>query len=268
MSTCIQIIDGMVPGINRLVARSDRCPFWGTTIFGNTLIETKNCIKQWFESWLCFLKGTLMSYLEGWKIEVITSFAKESLFLCNSFEAFCYGFLMVFGILRWRWVSVLLIDSQPWWLFLTRGTERADGTVRSGDVRSFERLHHIEMEFSPTCGGDGMWWWKFSPFGFFTKLPWSKRWNGTFKNGPKGRGRCENRGGCVKPARWTWCTWATDKILKKSHPRFPRWWKQRSETTGIMRAGLEGWVEKKFQQKCQRGRFVVVEMTNTSKTGY
>ena len=33
MSTCIQIIEGMVPGINRLVARSDRCVWMQFDVF-------------------------------------------------------------------------------------------------------------------------------------------------------------------------------------------------------------------------------------------
>ena len=45
--------------------------------------------------------------------------------------------------------------------------------------------------------------------------------------------------------RWTWCTWATDKILKKSHPRWPM-----SQLSGLRGVGDGKEDQIFFAEKC------------------
>lgn len=98
----------------------------------------------------------------------------------------------------------------------------------------------------------------FTPRFLYTKPSWSKRNPLT-----KTKGRSNDAAAVDASLRWTWCTWATDKILKKSHQRWA------DASTFFQRGffwggvGMVGCGLRCYFRKMPKAD-VVVEMTNAS----
>ena len=214
------------------------------------MIQSQKCIKQWLKR-LCFPKGMLMSYYILDSLKCWRYINLKRVLLPMQLKPFAtMGFLD--PEVEAGEVSVLLIDlakCRPCLKILTVSPDdsqtlrhwkgRWNSSVRRWSLRSFETLKttlrwimmfffHETCDFHESFGflGDALFYSKV----FIHETSWSKRNPLTKKT--KGR----NIAAVVDVSlRWTWCTWATDKILKKSHPRWA------DASTFFQRGFFGGW---------------------------